>query len=1406
MKTSLKKLSLAAALLASTALVAPGVVYADADLSGTNNAATTYVAPIADHGALGAVATPRLGPGMKVRFYVAATDPLALGDNDGNGDDDINLYAILLKADGSYYGKKLLATAAGGAALDLTGTLPAGSYTQVAFVLEAQGDEDDFDAGDGTGTTIAYISPNSIVNTGAFNLTAGVTFDAVVLTGATASATFATGPTKTEALALIALLAAIDDDGDGNPPYIAVDSTYAGPLATSATEASDASALVVAFDMPLTNDPDAADALGGDFVDDDVVDDITLGSGAEANYFADATFINTAGSMVLRFTEDAEADFGSSVESVTVAGQGTFIYDFAGNPAAEATPTLTEDAPPAYADGTAVAVLTDADGDAANGDVEDLYDTGLGEDDEVTVRVRFAASVVAGGALTVGDAADGTEDIVVAPADAFDTFVASMATDGNAGIDVDLTLDAGYNLRVADTGQIYVVADADNDDWDPADPTTGGEALTVAVGVVDTNELQSLMGSVTEGLDATPVYAGVAQAPTLVTRDDDEDGTVDGVTIDFHQAINASLPDVDGLALIDREDDTVEIDANVAAVADSETESEVSVVADDVADLEELITGDETLGTDATDADLPFDVTMTDSEILYQNVYSATTGEPAKVMDVVEDIAAASATIDDGASPVILSAVYHPVEVEAGVTPTSGYLVINVSEPIDEDEESTFGDYKFAASPLDLLNLNDETEFDPEEDDLIAAVADDNGEDTIIQIGDADNAVVSSAVAAKAITLKETGFVDLTDDANALVTDGTVIVSTGTTVTSGPQIVQAIGTRSAGAVDGNIDTVLVKFDKGVQLATGGAKEDGMFVVRAYFDDVGYDIEVPAANIDLAAASTGYVTLSIPSPYIKGTLESLFVEYNDGVDDADNRLVSTDATPADIADDPDGNFSGTDDDASGEVDAGEIDNDVDTAEATFPDNTHKLYSMELKGFLTTNGTTALPKGTILRADLVDFGESVDIKGFTVNVPCDCTNGAAVSVDTGEDIDDDGVGADVDEDGEGFAALEEKITQDRRLQKKKTRAWLTVGLESQTGAVNTVVLDVSEQPNGGSNMRVYEIEVDVTTGAVVGVGSGSKLTGQAVLQPKPQLMVLDTVWQVTNDGKFRTAVGTDSQPKNGFILASVKLPDEDFFQAITSPVRAFANHVPFASNVVSSGVLSGDVGTVDLSRINHTSLDDSESWQLVGFQDNFAFTTDPVRKAIPILMERLFVTVDGTNGAPATSWSFDEADDNDEMFLLINNTSISALEFNDTTVDGSTASKQLNGGLAMALKNESGNYVSDDGTDNDVVLDSPWGIFEDEQPFTIYYPVNGPSADFKAEAGKWSLLTMEADVGSIPTWADTNKIGAIIIVGSDEHQKAWFKGTHTDNTLSALSKGDRVFIYFDGANAAFKYGRS
>ena len=90
--------------------------------------------------------------------------------------------------------------------------------------------------------------------------------------------------------------------------------------------------------------------------------------------------------------------------------------------------------------------------------------------------------------------------------------------------------------------------------------------------------------------------------------------------------------------------------------------------------------------------------------------------------------------------------------------------------------------------------------------------------------------------------------------------------------------------------------------------------------------------------------------------------------------------------------------------------------------------------------------------------------------------------------------------------------------------------------------------------------------------------------------------------------------------------------------------------------------------------------------------------------------------------------------------------------------------------------------------------------------MFYPISGDSTAFNATAARWSLLTVEQAVASanLATWANTNKVAAIIVVGSGNAQKSWFKGS-TTNTLTALSKGDRAFIYFEGANTAFKFGR-
>lgn len=1310
MNSTFKKVALASALMATSALVAPALanpvtLQAVGPVSGsTGKAYATKDAKVSFtlHSAAAAV-NAGFGTGGKV-FYYDATGLINAGGT------AITLTAVRT---GGVSGDALRYEAT------LPNTVSGRAWTHVAFLVsdaDTRGATDDF-AGAGAGQNNAWINPDK-------TLTLTTLADGTDVAAANKWAR---------------------TDG------------YYGPALTAATISSDQTKLFLKFDTNV-QDADATVAQTGISTTSTaaITSDVLLYKGNQTTPSAQAALVVATTQLDDKsiLTMCNEVGCTTPLNSDLVGGyvhlkDSSAIVDTAKNAAVvNASKTVVAEATKPVAD-TSV---------SKNGIVSSVTGTLWdGSATAVDVSLRYSQPMADLGGVAnvkVYEAGTTTE---LADSGADKPTIAARASSGN-NVVVRLTADAtgdGDGKFGVDPATGKIVFDKDGN-WAT---TTDQKAIDVLISKTGANPATSVYGGAQDAADQTFAAVVVGEAPAagaLQTADSRKadgsagaDGKLDGFKIDFKTPVTVTGTGGFAMTVNGSAANNAITVAGASAVNTGDTSAVVTAYFDQAGkfdwDKDGVIAGAAEEAQDAavyaafTTADTAkysASLAAADSTVVYSRVWDAATGANLKASLGATSVAA------DGVGPLVTGVTFYPVE---GTSPAAGYLKITTSEAIASVAGATADQFNFAGSPLSLLNLNAGITAAP-------AFAIDPDDNKSILIGTAAAPRVSADVVGKALTVTSgVSVVDGSAAQNKITADGSKSPTGGTTQFTAPTIAQAVAARSAGSPDGNVDQVIVKFSKPVALETGGQMVDGLFSLDIDYDGnvgngYGYSVTIPASGITVAA--DGYVTLAVPTPGLKGTLTALRVNYNangtlDNAAAGKNRLMSTDAPAVVVA-------------------------TTENKDVTFAKNSTKLYTMEVKGTLTTDGTAVAPKGTIVRADLVDFASALTMKGAVVNVPCNCTGAAGVAVPAA-------------------GAIATLIDNDRKLGKASSKAFVVATLSANQDTVSGVAM-AAAHPGANNTTRVYEVAIDTKTGAVTGSG----VTGSVQLSETPALTVLDTVYQVTNDGKFRFAIGSNTAPKNAFVLASVKRPDGDMFTAITSPVTSFANHVPFASNVTASGIIGGDLGTVNLSKIYDTAVRPGDNWQLVGLKGEIARTTDVKRKAEGVSLDRLLISVKGDSGAPVTAWAFD-GDDDDEGFLLLNNATKSALQIDATTIDNV---KDVNGGIALALKN-GGNYTQVGG--GNTAIDTTLA-----NSFNVFYPISGHSSEYKAEAAKWSLLTMENAVADIATWANTNKVGAIIVVGSGNYQKAWFKGA-TDNTLTSLANGDRAFVYFEGANAAYKYGR-
>jgi hypothetical protein len=889
--------------------------------------------------------------------------------------------------------------------------------------------------------------------------------------------------------------------------------------------------------------------------------------------------------------------------------------------------------------------------------------------------------------------------------------------------------------------------------WTPA---------TVGLAVGATPLLTSEGVPLAAALTAQNISAAVAPAPELATSDNDGNGELDGGSITFFANLASPLPGTNGVAVTD--DDSVTT-ASAAVSVDPTDPSKIIVVSPE-ATLEGFLEPAPAeskalnLNTGSTGATLPYTIGVTSSDIKYASVFNTSDGLAKKIAD----IAPVSPTVD-GAKPVVLSATFlgvqNSVQNEGG-TVTSGDLEIVASEALDNPLGPLAADtVLFNSSPLQLINLNA---------GLPGASLEPTPSETNIADDTATLHDVGADVVGKTLTFSSTSPSGIFDTLNNDIQGGTTpkVVTAGVVANAGPEIMHAAAIRAdAGTTNlaGNITSVVVVFDKTIQVGTGQTLQDGMFRLRAELNGNTVDINIPAANVTISGATA---TLTIPAPGIPGdvSLTDLVVEYNAV---GTNTIVSAaDADHPAIVDETGPNQF--------DVSSNSEDRDADTAYVAWQFGGAGLYAMEFRGKLTA-GPTPLPANTLVDVWLMTLDTQVQVRDMNVAVPCDCTAGANVAVNTS-----------------GLSSLANQIKENTKIGKTTTPFYLIVNMTPNQEKVSSVEATISP-PSPSPTQRAYQVSIDHKTGAVTGNG----IKGTSVVGSTP-VTLTDLcgnnngdngsdcgAWAMTKaDGTFRVDVSVDQMPTNqAFILASFKRPDQPEFHQFTSAVVNAANFVPFVPNVGGPGALG--TLTIDTNNLVETGNDSlgNQLWDTVPFSGIMAMNSASPVKDLDIT--RLLISTSHMDGSPSAEWLNGGFGDGelDQAFTLVNNVTASSLQIFTPLDPAVTLNniKQLNGGLGLALFSESADIT--------------------------YLTTGATPAPLAAQAGKWSLVTFTTAVPDLSAYAAGHGVGAVVVAGaapSASHDDQQFVGTFfagaTDNSLTAVGANQAAFVFFTtGGNFAY-----
>ncbi|MGQ0665320.1 MAG: hypothetical protein ACT4P2_17435 [Pseudomonadota bacterium] len=1376
--------NLRTALLSSTALVGAASFASAAELSGPTDLSGGFVAPLTlaqVRSAVGTAITPALGKGLKFRITAGPTSPTApFAANTG------------------------LAAAAGGTASLLTGGAPkfypfyfdsAGAFLFTGAAVT--------DASQGTPSGVADgIEANILLTTNA--AASSVAF--VVVAGASDSIRSAPAVLATANTGVIdSIKASVTQQPRGvkfdtvaldlTSTYAAITSTEADAAAAKITAAQKLPLVTTYIGPTLTraNKPtDAADTVQVTIFTSHPTNIVTPSFTAPAVAAVPALVVGTTDVKPdLKFVTTAGTETTSATTKVNPAGafqdllggefftvRGAGDTPFVGILASVATkvpavPAITDLAGNGLAfPSSQTLVLFAKPTYAATGAAKAIANV-VTTDSEANRALLFGAGLKSTASASVKAVLRFNEQVDAATCDVTDFAV--VPTPG-LGVTAATCAAAVATLTLSDP----VPADADL--WTVAADgklSFAGTPVTVEAKFSATTPLktiapgsQAFVAGDTAGV--TNVFIGVAQAPTLATRDNNIDGLVDGSTIDFKHAVGT--PALADLKVQTAFGGTARDITFSATKLTGDTKVAITFASPATADWSENGTGAEAadaalyvakdFNTGVAGATVKYTSALAAARTLkYAGVFDAVSGDAALVGAVPPTLTGLPALHTDGASPVVTAVTWSktesaPVGAGAPAPGVSGTVAVDASESLAGGPADP-AQYLFNNAPLNLLGLN----ASPALTVLFGALATPTG-------GVANSRFTfTSTPDVTGTILKITDTPGLTDAvANKLATDGTKTVTLGAQINASPQIVEAIAIRDGAGIRTNISKLLVRFSKPVQLAlagfTGagtpaGVLVDGLFKVRGTDGTTAFEVSIPGAatNVDLSGAATsGQVILTVPSPGLPAATTSVVVEYDAGA--GNNILTSTETTGA-VAAANVGTFNGVG------LTAGNIIasvDDADTRRASVPSNSTKLHTMEISGTVTKGRDGVAPKpGTIVQANVVGIIADV-IAG--PNAQCTSLGDAQTPV-----------------------TVRPALTLDGRRAIRDARR----------AGQNTAVLGAAGLPAGcllgpkGSGGR--DIELSLTTGALSNAGGasgGTPLSGRLDIQ-----RVLDIVsdasfrvLDVGSTGGFRMAIGTDETPDNAFVVIAVKEPDNANWIQATSGDPGAANFVSFNANNVSAGPSTIQaVPPIDLTKIKLSRVaTGANTWRLVrlfGEPDRRTLTGNPRWN-----IGGFFVTVDQATGLPfsiiddevvAAPFGMPLGNDRDEVFGMEGNAVRSYIELNAQVAVNTILSNDIIGGRALAHRQSVGPQVA---------------IHRN-----VHYAVrsNDP-APRRLDAG-WSLITIAGagDPNNLPA-----AITAVLEVDSTNQARTFFRGAAAGtNTLTALVAGDPYFVFAASAVSSFNF---
>lgn len=383
------------------------------------------------------------------------------------------------------------------------------------------------------------------------------------------------------------------------------------------------------------------------------------------------------------------------------------------------------------------------------------------------------------------------------------------------------------------------------------------------------------------------------------------------------------------------------------------------------------------------------------------------------------------------------------------------------------------------------------------------------------------------------------------------------------------------------------------------------------------------------------------------------------------------------------------------------------------------------------------------------------------------------------------------------------------------------------EASVGRTATLLPGLPNTVKNGTT--TYAVRVNANTGAITARDDdGDTNADNAVKQGSigirvpvlaaaattaTRLEVLDTAFSRVAGGKYQLVVGLDSKKMEAtttkldpassdvFVLLSVKDPATGEFTLLNSAEDSFTSYTAFQQDLARNG--TSVQRDLDLDLVSVTNVKNAGAWELLGIRGVAARTA--AAAAVPLDLNRLFITLNPADGVPATAWFADGGVGEVAFGLgggkqgtLVRNPNQMQLAY--SLGGGIDKSKQIQfiPGMGLAFRN-SGASDARQKNPGDGFLELNLAPGANNDQIRLHVPLQTTTlANATITGSGWHLVTAQVAETLAAFQARNTAVEAVVIPVSGAVTPtvgafSWFKDAEATVPTYSLAKGTAMFVY-------------